>query len=409
MLRAPLRYLRQFCAAILVLAVLFCLAEIGLRLYDSHTRQISLRDHYDCEAFCKSWFTHHELKPLHRLENTDPDRARPVILRTNSLGLRGPEVAVPKPPGIYRIVCLGDEQTLAGGVDERETFASRLQQYLQTRSTVKIEVINAGTPDYCPLLSCLQFRHKLLGLQPDLVVLNWDMSDVGDDFRYRRLVTMSDDQRPLSCSHPALEVPSNPRLEKVQEALLIPAWTRQRLGKLWVKNVLPGSDSDIDSPLAKYRWLDDNPPDWTIYIRQSLEPTAELQQLAAGAYADFVVATAPKPWQVSARASAGSGVRSAAGVGEGIVYRSRRPFELIADQLAERRIPFCDISPAFTADAQSERLFFQNEAALSPAGHDLYARALAGFVLRNCRGPWTTSNPAPHEGPVTLRDRETRR
>ncbi|HEB53493.1 MAG TPA: hypothetical protein ENI87_09590, partial [bacterium] len=48
-------------------------------------------------------------------------------LRTNSLGLRGPDVAVPKPPGTFRIVMLGDSVTFGWGVDDEVTFARRLE------------------------------------------------------------------------------------------------------------------------------------------------------------------------------------------------------------------------------------------------------------------------------------------
>ena len=207
MRRVLFRWLKQVTSAIFALVALYCCAEIGLRVYDSYCGQVTRRDVYDRGLICKSWDLHHELKPLQRITQLDPDTRQPLKLATNSFGLRGTEIQVPMPPGVYRIVCLGDERTFGTHVPDGETFCSQLQTLLQARSRVKIEVINAGVPDYCPLLSCLQFKHKLLGFQPDLVILNFDMSDVADDYRYRRLATMSDNQVPLACPNPGLVMP----------------------------------------------------------------------------------------------------------------------------------------------------------------------------------------------------------
>jgi hypothetical protein len=43
------------------------------------------------------------------------DSAGPCQIHVNSLGLRGPEVDPVKPPGVFRIVCLGGSTTFGTG------------------------------------------------------------------------------------------------------------------------------------------------------------------------------------------------------------------------------------------------------------------------------------------------------
>jgi len=70
--------------------------------------------------------------------------------RLNRLGLRGPEVRVPKPDGTQRVLVLGDSFTYGLGVDdERVPFPAVLQRRLNAArpdETSRYEVVNGGLP-----------------------------------------------------------------------------------------------------------------------------------------------------------------------------------------------------------------------------------------------------------------------
>ncbi len=71
----------------------------------------------------------------------------------NALGLRGPEVVVPKPPGRRRIVCFGDSITFGFGLGDDEAYPACLGRALAGRGA---DVVNAGVTGYT--------SHQVLGL-----------------------------------------------------------------------------------------------------------------------------------------------------------------------------------------------------------------------------------------------------
>ncbi|MBX3463914.1 MAG: hypothetical protein KF830_12150 [Planctomycetes bacterium] len=119
-------------------------------------------------------------------------------LRTNSRGLRGGELAVPKPAGVRRLLFLGDSFTMGKGVEEADTFAARVEAGLNaTAGAGRCEVVNAGVDSYAPVLSRLQFE-ELLDIEPDHVVHCLDMSDLMQEQAYRRLALRDADGRILA-------------------------------------------------------------------------------------------------------------------------------------------------------------------------------------------------------------------
>lgn len=403
MLRSSIRWLKQIITACIVLVVLVCFFEVGLRVYDSHTGQVTRCELFDYGLLTKSRFCHHELKPLLRLNIAARGDESDFELRTNSLGMRGDEIVLPKPADTYRIICLGDERTAGIDVAEEETFCHQVQKLLQTRSQLKIEVINAGTPDYCPLLSALQFKQKLIAAQPDLVVMNWDMSDVWDDYRFRRYTTMGANNEPLGCSNPLLDPPRQREHRQLTDLFLIPEFCVQHGCQLWARRVLPAPPKEIDSPTGKYAWLQDQPPDWSIYIQQSLEAIVPARDQAEGVGGTFLVAVHPAPWQIAPTASSGENVRSAVGVGVGVLYRSRTPFKTIEEFCEKQDMWYCDLSPRMQAEALAVDYFQTGSANYSPEGHRVAALALATYIVKNLQGPWSAASPSRrNSAPINL-------
>ena len=327
----------------------------------------------------RSRTVHHRLCPLRTVEMTNADTGELIPVSVNSHGLRGAETQVPKPPGVFRILCMGDEAVLGPTLPEPQSLPVRLQQLLQAQTQLRIEVLNAGIPGDCPLLASLRLRHSLLALQPDLVILHFDMSDVADDQRYRRFTKVDAANAPFACCHPSFERFNRPRpwWVDLQMTGLAARW----LDRSSRPDPAVAVTADIDDPLAATAWLRDTPPDWSLYVDQSLVPLEDIQRLTGGTSAQLILATCPQPWQVSSDASSGPGTREAAGVPHDALYTSRAPFEALARFAATRGILFCNAAPAFRDDRDPNRLYQRNAPLLSDLGEELYARVLAQFLL----------------------------
>lgn len=95
---------------------------------------------------------------------------------TNSQGFRGQtEYALVKPPGMFRVIVLGDSVTLGHGVEDGETFAAVAQRELERSRSV--EVINMGVSGFGTAEELIQLQQTGLSYQPDLVVLAYFPND----------------------------------------------------------------------------------------------------------------------------------------------------------------------------------------------------------------------------------------
>ena len=98
----------------------------------------------------------------------------------NSMGLRGPEVILPKPEGVFRIICLGGSSTYGHGPSsDQTTWPARLEHHLRTaRPETPVEVINAGCRGYSTFESLSNYAFRLSDLNADLVLIYHTVNDM---------------------------------------------------------------------------------------------------------------------------------------------------------------------------------------------------------------------------------------
>ncbi|TXT37567.1 MAG: Uncharacterized protein FD138_636 [Planctomycetota bacterium] len=383
MIRRLCRFLKPLLLAVLALAVLPCVVEFWLRWQEFRIGRPILSGDPQNELLTPSWLTHHQLKPSRQITLKDPDTGEVFDTQTNSFGLRGPEPVIPKPHDTIRIVVLGDETILGLEVADAETFTAHLQELLTAAWQRPVEVINAAVPGDCALISALRLRHELAALRPDLVICHFDMSDVADDYSLRRLTVLGRNDEPLACPHPQLEKPVRGVGEQVGDHFLVARLAERKLANFWRTKRPEEPTEDIDNPLAKYAWVMDDPPDWSEHIQQAFSSLADVNKAASLSSSRLLITTCPTPWQVSARASLGDGVRESCGVEDGAVYQSDLPFRQLAVFVQERGMVVCDSSRQFREATNRELLFTHNAPRLSAVGHKLYAGVVAQFLAEN--------------------------
>lgn len=99
--------------------------------------------------------------------------------RINSLGLRNGEISKTKPPGSFRIICLGNSTTFGWKVKEEDAYPQRLQAlFTHSDSSIRVEVVNAGITGYSSHQGKIFFKRDILPLEPDLLVVNYGWNDL---------------------------------------------------------------------------------------------------------------------------------------------------------------------------------------------------------------------------------------
>lgn len=99
--------------------------------------------------------------------------------RTNALGLRGAEVPLSKPEGVYRTIVLGDSFVAGWGVTDAEVFTARLEKKLDPESERRVRVINVGRVGSSTVRQLDLYESVGRRFEPDLVVLAYYL---GNDF-----------------------------------------------------------------------------------------------------------------------------------------------------------------------------------------------------------------------------------
>lgn len=292
-----------------------------------------------------------------------------AAFRINSLGLRGPEIQVPKPVGVFRVLLLGDSITLGGRLPEEETFASRLERLLAPE---KAETINAGVGDVG-----LREEERLLGevgprVETDLLLLCWYLNDARppqgfpEEVVYRNpLVRWIEGQEWLQGSYLAGFLYDRLRRFLVARRLASLEGTSRRFD--WIKTYQEGTWAR--DPAAFERLVEEARFDWgDAWSDDSLRWTAgrilALRGWARSRGARFAIAAFPEHAQVYA--PAGRFVD--------------KPQKALGAFAKDNGIPFLDLLEPLRP-RRSEPLFYDN-CHYTPRGNAVVAEALAGFLRR---------------------------
>lgn len=97
----------------------------------------------------------------------------------NRLGYRGPEVAVPKPPGVFRIVAIGGSTTYSTATTAENAYPRQLEIMLrEDYGYANVEVVNAGVPGYTSWDLLAAYIYRVVELEPDLLIIYEGINDV---------------------------------------------------------------------------------------------------------------------------------------------------------------------------------------------------------------------------------------
>jgi hypothetical protein len=311
----------------------------------------------------------------HRLRAGWQGTVQGHAFHVSSLGLRERELTMPPAPGTRRILMLGDSFTEGAGLAVEDTVSRRLETMLAARCP-GVEVVNAGTASYSPILHYLVLRELGARLRPELVLLNFDVTDVHDDLVRTALADLDAEGLPV-------RVPNDRRRET---AILLPPLLPARLGvfearlnglALWqaLRRSSAGKrvfgDLNLDEASLAARGLTGDLRYDRLAITRDTAAASEaaawalsarylagIRRLAAVWQARFAVVTYPHPHQVAAHESPAGRLRF--GVGPG-VYASDRAFRTVEAIGRRHDVPVITLVETFRRHADPARPLFRRD------------------------------------------------
>src|SRR3989338_553025 len=318
-----------------------------------------------------------------------------VVNKHNSLGLRSPEIKIEKSQDTFRILFLGDSFVQGYGVEEEESFPRLLEKELNTKfgGKPKVEVVNAGVPNYSPLIEYLYLKNEGLKLSPDLVILEFDLTDFSNDLVYSREVNYAEREEPLGFMKK-----DNPEV-KDQEVITKPASTEEMSsskllpflpGDLkrffydssaiyrWISSQLkimlgqPLADAEPDSLENFYTIVKDDTSSDEKLWEQPRKNISLIRSLLADKSIPFVVSAHPHAVLVDGKEW--NNGRLLHGLERGEVY-SDRYFSQLANFLYSQNIPFISLLDYFR-QTSLRPLYFPFDGHFNTNGHKVAANGI---------------------------------
>lgn len=108
------------------------------------------------------------------------DTNRRAMRPRNAAGYRDVERAVPKPPGVRRVVSLGDSFAWGASVEFDDAYPQRLERGLNRRRGEPWEVVNLALPGMNTVDHAAQLEQEGMAYGPDVVLLGFVLNDSED-------------------------------------------------------------------------------------------------------------------------------------------------------------------------------------------------------------------------------------
>ena len=308
-------------------------------------------------------------------------------VKFNSRGLRGPEVAIPKPADTFRVLVLGDSVVEGAQVAYEETMAARLAPALGEQAGGRlVESVNAGVAGFGTGQQLLFLEREGLAYQPDLVVLVFTIAnDVADNsIEVAKRAKLAVERRPyfvLGADGSLAALPFEPPPPETLGG--VRAFLRDRSVlfttlELWSEGkevaraqgaAVPRRETEREVYLRELG--DDWPQGWE--ITEAL--LARVDAVAREAGAPLLLVLSPTQWQTyddmwRDREFMGTGSQNERR------FSPTAPNERLRAIAARQGLPLLDLLPAFRAEADALPIF-RRDGHWTPHGHAIAAGLVA--------------------------------
>ena len=318
-----------------------------------------------------------------------------AVVKYESHGIRADkEIEVPKPPGCYRVLLLGDSMVEAKQIPFQMTFGKVLEDGLAAFSKkFRFEVLNSGVGGWSTAIEYLYYKIEGVKLNPDLVILCFCLNDVTEDHNYFKRMKTDEADLPV-----AVAPPKNVQNRFAQMAFAL----RRHIRLYWLaKDFLtrPSYRTRAFKPGgiwgAEYRFTKEGRIARNVYALFNDNYSSEdemdwdrtkryihaIKELADHNAADTLLVCIPLSHQVS-RIQIQLG-KQHWGKWKDHVEESTKPQEILRDFATTTNMHFLDLLPAFKKVGQNQKLFLEYDGHLNEQGHKLFAGTIADYVATN--------------------------
>jgi hypothetical protein len=327
---------------------------------------------------------------------TQEEREFLVPVEVNHLGLRDRERERAKPPGVFRVLLLGDSFVEAMHVPMEATIGHRLEAALNARGAPRVEVLSAGVSGYGTASEVLFFEHEGKRYAPDVVVLAFYP---GNDVK-NNSPTLENNLKPVYGTDGVLQ-----RVEGAQARERARGWRgllgRSKASRYLFKTLLTRQPQLVQM-LARHGWLrldavqriparDGIPVDYGVYAadvtaewseawRRTEQLLSRLKDAVATQGARLAIAVVstrdlvyPQSWQE---------VLATYPRMQGVSWDLEAPQRRVSAWCAAHAVPCVLLAPAFRDAALrgGEPLHYHHDGHWTAAGHRLAAEVLVEFL-----------------------------
>jgi hypothetical protein len=329
----------------------------------------------------------------------------------NSRSLRTSEYTVDKPPGVTRVLALGDSFTWASGsLPHEHDWTVVLEERLRGRGT-PAEVLRLGVPGTGPDFQLRLWQLEGLRLGADVVIVGFF---VGNDFVEHQPTDLTRGLRP----HALTEVLADDwltfrlarNLYRVARDVVVRPWATNR------DTVHPSGGYPLPGYAREFQpdqptftvgrhleieasrmalCLDDNRDELEALLERVAATLAELDREVRATGARFVVAVIPDEYRVDEKLAAAAAEAAGHDLG---AYDLDLPTRRLTEALSRRGVEVVDLTPVFVGRGGEERLYRPRDTHWNRQGNELAGDVLANFLTTGEARPSAVPDPTMISG-----------
>lgn len=294
-------------------------------------------------------------------------------IRTNEFGLRGGDIVLPKPQGVFRVVCLGGAAVFGWDQPEEHTVPGELQSLFRQTGLNHVEFLNAGCPGSGLITNYLRVRNHLVALQPDLVLYCLTPEDLAHDDNVRGGVSLDSQGLPAFATHPTLDGTQSDDLNTLCREFATADWIIGRIAP--VLGVSHGKTTHQKIATGEQ------------YMHA--DAMVELWKLTQAHQCRLMISMIPNAWEKNREFGE---VKS-----QNLAALERDLHNLFADHGIQSTSLIHNPQQIFQANSDLEQIFDSKTGQLKSVGNAFYARTIAKTMV-DFFPDILTRNASPKEG-----------